>query len=50
MKGFGFPGKSNATGANNPTPSYRADTSKQKADLINVLRRSEQMWNDDKTE
>ena len=48
MKGFGFPGK--ATGPGSSTPSYRADTSKQKSELIGVLKRSEQLWNDDKTE
>jgi hypothetical protein len=46
MKGFGFPGKPVANGSSSNTPSYRADTSKQKAELINVLRRSEQLWND----
>lgn len=29
MKGFGFPGKPTGPGSS-PTPSYRADTSKQK--------------------
>jgi hypothetical protein len=49
MKGFGFPGK--AVGPNNnSTPSYRADTSKQKSELIFVLKKSEQLWNDDKCE
>lgn len=48
MKGFGFPGKPSTPGVNNSSPSYRADTSKQKAELINVLRRSEQLWNDEK--
>jgi hypothetical protein len=46
MKGFGFPGKPTAPNGSPSTPSYRADTSKQKAELINVLRRSEQLWND----
>lgn len=47
MKGFGFPGKS--TGPNHSSsPSYRADTSKQKGELIYVLKKSEQLWNDDK--
>jgi len=49
MKGFGFPGKATGPGSNS-TPSYRADTSKQKSELIGVLKRSEQLWNDDKTE
>ena len=49
MKGFGFPGKP-AGGAGGSTPSYRADTSKQKGELIYVLKRSEQLWNEDKTE
>jgi len=31
MKGFGFPGKPTAPGASGNTPSYRADTSKQKS-------------------
>ena len=47
MKGFGFPGKS-TIGGGGSSPTYRADTSKQKAELINVLRRSEQLWNDEK--
>lgn len=49
MKGFGFPGRQ---GPNNSSggPSYRADTSKQKSELINVLKRSEMLWNDDKCE
>jgi hypothetical protein len=45
MKGFGFPGKPPGQGHNN-TPSYRADTSSHKAQLIGVLKRSEQLWND----
>jgi hypothetical protein len=45
MKGFGFPGKTNGTGSN-PSPSYRADTSKQKSELIFILKKSEQLWND----
>jgi len=49
MKGFGFPGKP-SNGSGGSTPSYRADTSKQKGELIYVLKRSEQLWNDDKTE
>lgn len=48
MKGFGFPGKPTAPGGNSPSPAYRADTSKQKSELITVLRRSEQLWNDEK--
>jgi len=39
MKGFGFPGKATGPGNNN-TPSYRADTSKQKSELIFVLKKS----------
>lgn len=50
MKGFGFPGQPVGPAASNNTPAYRADTSKQKSELINVLKRSEQLWNDDKTE
>jgi hypothetical protein len=51
MKGFGFPGApSSGSGSSGSTPSYRADTSKQKSELINVLKRSEQLWNDEKNE
>ena len=50
MKGYGFPGKPTAPGGGSSTPSYRADTSKHKAELINVLKRSEQLWNDEKNE
>lgn len=49
MKGFGFPGRPVGPN-NNSTPSYRADTSKQKSELIFVLKKSEQLWNDDKCE
>ena len=42
MKGFGFPGSS---GINN-TP-YRADTSSKKSELINILTRSEKLWNEE---
>lgn len=49
MKGFGFPGKP-STGGSKPPPSYRADTSTHKVQLISVLKRSEQLWNDDKCE
>ena len=42
MKGFGFPGSS---GTNN-TP-YRADTSSKKSELINILTRSEKLWNEE---
>jgi hypothetical protein len=45
-KGFGFPGKVNNNNISSNTPSYRADTSKQKSELIYVLKRSEQLWND----
>ncbi len=45
MKGFGFPGKPSAPGGGTQPTSYRADTSKQKAELIHVLKRSEQLWN-----
>lgn len=49
MKGFGFPGKPTTPGGGGgSSPTYRADTSKQKSELITVLRRSEQLWNDDK--
>lgn len=42
MKGFGFP-ISNSN--NNTNAPYRADTSKKKSELIDVLKRSEQLWN-----
>ncbi len=42
MKGFGFP--SSGVNNNNNTP-YRADTSKKKSELIDVLKKSEQYWN-----
>ena len=42
MKGFGFP-----SNANNNQPSYKADTSKKKAELINILTKSEQLWNEE---
>ena len=42
MKGFGFP--VNSTNNNNNAP-YRADTSKKKSELIDILKRSEQLWN-----
>jgi len=41
MKGFGFPTSSGS----GTTAPYRADTSKKKAELINVLTRSEKLWN-----
>ena len=41
MKGFGFPTSSINSG-NTP---YRADTSQKKSELINVLTRSEKLWN-----
>lgn len=44
MKGFGFPG-SGSSGVNNPT--YRADTSAKKSELINILTRSEKLWNEE---
>ena len=42
MKGFGFPGSSG--GSNTP---YRADTSAKKSELINILTRSEKLWNEE---
>jgi hypothetical protein len=45
MKGFGFPGKPVVPGTNS-SPSYRADTSKHKSELVVILKRSEQLWND----
>jgi hypothetical protein len=51
MKGFGFPpGQPN--GPQPPkgnTSTYRVDTSQQKAELIAVLKNSEQLWNEKKT-
>lgn len=44
MKSFGFPGSSS-----NNTP-YRADTSAKKGELINILTRSEKLWNEEKYE
>ena len=44
MKGFGFPGKAPQ---DKPTPSYRADTSHQKSELVSTLRKSEQLWNEE---
>ncbi len=42
MKGYGFP----STGStNNNNAQYRADTSKKKSELIDVLKRSETLWN-----
>lgn len=42
MKGFGFP--SSNVGTNNNAP-YRADTSKKKVELIDILKKSERLWN-----
>lgn len=39
MKGFGFPTNSTTNGGN--TGSYKADTSKKKVQLINILKKSE---------
>lgn len=44
MKGFGFPG------ASSNQPSYKADTSAKKSQLIDILQRSERMWNEEKYE
>jgi hypothetical protein len=44
MKGFGFPTSGTANN-NNSTPQYRADTSKKKSELIDVLKKSENLWN-----
>jgi hypothetical protein len=44
MKGFGFPTSSSVNGGNTP---YRADTSQKKSELINVLTRSEKLWNEE---
>ena len=50
MKGFGFPGQATGGGGSKPPPTYRADTSQQKVQLISVLKKSEQLWNDDRVE
>ena len=51
MKGFGFPGQATGGGGGSkPPPTYRADTSQQKVQLISVLKKSEQLWNDDRVE
>ena len=42
MKGYGFPG------ANSNQPTYKADTSAKKTGLINILTRSEKLWNEEK--
>ena len=42
MKGFGFPVNNTNNNTNAP---YRADTSKKKSELIDVLKRSETLWN-----
>jgi hypothetical protein len=42
MKGFGFPSNNNDN-----KPSYKADTSKKKSELINILTKSEQLWNEE---
>ena len=44
MKGFGFPG---STGGGNKPTTYKADTSKKKGDLIEILKKSERLWNED---
>jgi hypothetical protein len=44
MKGFGFPSSGNG---NNTEAPYRADTSKKKTELIDVLKRSERFWNEE---
>jgi hypothetical protein len=40
MKGFGFLDKPVVPGSTNSTPSYRADTSKHKSELISKFKRS----------
>jgi SpoVK/Ycf46/Vps4 family AAA+-type ATPase len=51
MKAYNFPGQPNKISPpNSNRPIYRADTSKHKRDLINTLRMSEQLWNDDRTD
>jgi hypothetical protein len=40
MKGFGFPVAPKAT-------LYRADTTKQKSELISTLTQSEKLWNEE---
>lgn len=52
MKGYNFPGQPNKISPPNDKkpPKYRADTSKHKRDLIATLRRSEQLWNEERTD
>jgi hypothetical protein len=42
--GFGFPDNSSHSTSGN----YRADTSKHKTELILILKKSENLWTDDK--
>lgn len=44
MKGFGFP---NTGVSNNNNTPFRADTSKKKSELIDVLKKSERLWNEE---
>jgi hypothetical protein len=43
--GFGFPSSGNGGTNNQNKPTYKADTSKHKADLIEILKKSERLWN-----
>lgn len=45
MKGFGFPSNGTANNNANKPAMYKADTSKHKTDLIEILKKSERLWN-----
>jgi hypothetical protein len=50
--GYGFPGEPSVQADNrsNNKPAYRADLSKHKQNLLDILKKSEQLWNDDRAE
>ncbi len=48
--GFGFPSTGRGPSPRPHSPTYRADTSKHKSDLIYILKRSETLWNNEKYE
>ena len=48
MNAFGFPGKK--AEHSKPKPTYRADTSSHKIQLVSTLRKSEHLWNDEEVE
>lgn len=43
MRNLGLP-------SNRNSPAYRADTSKHKRELLDILKRSESLWKDQRTE